>query len=208
MENFSLKSQLLNILSKYVPAGTAELLVAWIIEHKVILKITPRRRSILGNYYHPNKHRGHVITVNGDMNPYAFFVTLVHELAHMECWIKNRNKVQPHGGEWKVEFRNLMHHFLRNGMLPDDIEQALQSYLQNPAAASCSDDGLVRTLKRYDKQPVLTIEELPHESIFKFGDKTFKKGQRLRKRYKCVEVGTRRIYLFSPVAEVTTGLSD
>ena len=194
---------MLPVLSKYVPNGTAELLVAWIIEHKVILKITPPRKSILGNYYHPNKRRGHVITVNGDLNSYAFFVTLVHELAHMEAWLKHQNKVAPHGGEWKVEFRNLMHHFLRNGFLPDDVEHALQSYLQNPAAASCTDDGLSRALKRYDKKQALTVEDLPHDAVFKHGERTFKKGPQLRKRFKCVEVGTRRIYLFSPVAEVS-----
>jgi SprT protein len=30
----------------------------------------------------------------------------------------------------------------------------------------------------------------------------FRKEEKLRKRYKCIEVSTRRVYLFSPVAEV------
>ena len=202
MNNVLLKSRLLNVLAKYVPQGTAPLLVDWIVEHKVILKITPPRKSILGNYYHPNKTRGHIITVNGDLNPYAFFVTLVHELAHMECWIKNRNNVSPHGSEWKSEFRVLMHHFLHNDSLPTDIEKSLQSYLHNPAAASCSDEQLVRTLKRYDQKQNALVEDLPADALFRFGDKTFKKGPQMRKRFKCVEVATRKVYLFSPVAEV------
>lgn len=203
MDNATVKSKLLPILSRYVPDGTAQLLVDWMVEHKVILKITPPRKSILGNYYHPTKSRGHIITVNGDLNRYAFFVTLVHELAHMEAWLKHQNKVPPHGNEWKLEFKQLMHHFLRNGFLPDDIERSLQSYLHNPAAASCTDDDLSRTLKRYNAKQAVTIEELPHEALFKHNDRTFKKGPQLRKRFKCVEVSTRRIYLFSPVAEVS-----
>ena len=202
MNNVLLKSRLLDVLAKYVPPGTAPLLVDWIVEHKVILKITPPRKSILGNYYHPNRTRGHVITVNGDLNPYAFFVTLVHELAHMECWIKNQNKVAPHGGEWKSEFRVLMHHFLHNDSLPADIEKSLQAYLHNPAATSCSDQQLVRTLKRYDKKQNALVEDLPVDALFKFGDRTFKKGPQMRKRFKCVEVATKKVYLFSPVAEV------
>jgi len=203
LDNAAVKNQLLPVLSKYVPTGTAELLVEWIVEHKVVLKITPPRKSILGNYYHPNKRRGHVITVNGNLNAYAFFVTLVHELAHMEAWLKHQNKVAPHGGEWKAEFRTLMHRFLRNGVLPDHIERSLESYLHNPAAASCSDEGLTRTLKRYDKTQALTVEQLPHEALFQHNNRTFKKGPQLRKRFRCVEVATRRVYLFSPVAEVS-----
>ena len=30
----------------------------------------------------------------------------------------------------------------------------------------------------------------------------FKKGEKLRKRYRCEEVGTKKVYLFSPVFEV------
>lgn len=174
----------------------------WIVEHKVLLKITPPRKSILGNYYHPNKNRGHVITVNGDLNLYAFFVTLVHELAHMEAWLKHRNRVPPHGDEWKNEFRQLMLHFLRSGFLPDDIERALQAYLHNPAAASCTDENLSRALKRYNATQAFTVDQMPENALFLYGNRLFRKGPRLRKRFKCVDVNTRRMYLFSPLAEV------
>ena len=39
--------------------------------------------------------------------------------------------------------------------------------------------------------------------MFKLKDgRIFRKEEKLRKRYKCVEVSSRRVYLFSPVAEV------
>jgi hypothetical protein len=47
------------------------------------------------------------------------------------------------------------------------------------------------------------VEELPALSLFKTRDgRVFQKGERLRKRFKCVEVATKRLYLFSPVYEV------
>jgi hypothetical protein len=48
------------------------------------------------------------------------------------------------------------------------------------------------------------VEELPHDALFKTGDgKVFKKGVQARTRFKCVEVATGKLYLFSPVYEVT-----
>jgi len=39
--------------------------------------------------------------------------------------------------------------------------------------------------------------------LFKIKDgRIFRKHERLRKRYKCIEVSSKRVYLFSPVAEV------
>ncbi|MCW3106689.1 MAG: hypothetical protein JWQ09_1195, partial [Segetibacter sp.] len=39
--------------------------------------------------------------------------------------------------------------------------------------------------------------------LFKMKDgRVFKKGEKLRKRYRCEEVGTKKVYLFSPVFEV------
>jgi len=40
-------------------------------------------------------------------------------------------------------------------------------------------------------------------AVFKLKDgRVFRKDEKLRKRFKCTEVKTKRIYLFSPVAEV------
>ena len=41
------------------------------------------------------------------------------------------------------------------------------------------------------------------KALFKLKNgRVFRKDEKLRKRYKCTEVKTKRIYLFSPVAEV------
>jgi hypothetical protein len=49
----------------------------------------------------------------------------------------------------------------------------------------------------------MLIEEIPVNSLFKLKDgRVFKKGDKLRKRYRCQEVESTRVYLFSPVYEV------
>jgi hypothetical protein len=47
------------------------------------------------------------------------------------------------------------------------------------------------------------VEEIPLNNFFMLKDgRIFQKGAKLRKRYKCKEVSTGRLYLFSPVYEV------
>jgi len=72
-------------------------------------------------------------------------------------------------------------------------------------ASSCSDLNLYRSLRKYDANhaTATTVEKLPFKAVFKLKDgRVFRKDELLRKRFRCVEVSTQRVYLFSPVAEV------
>ncbi len=73
----------------------------------------------------------------------------------------------------------------------------------NSAAYHCDDPQLVKVLNKYNKKTALHIQDLESNALFAWNDeKIFKKGEKLRKRYKCYEVKSNRIYLFSPMAEV------
>jgi SprT protein len=77
--------------------------------------------------------------------------------------------------------------------------------LHNPAASSCAEEGLLKALRNYDEKRNghQLIEELPSHSLFRIKDgRVFQKGDKLRKRFKCKEVATGKLYLFSPVYEV------
>ena len=88
-------------------------------------------------------------------------------------------------------------------IFPNDISLALTNYLENPAASSCGDLPLTKTLARYNKRPVLHLEDLPEGLEFIAHDgRKYLKGKRLRKRYTCVNVQSKQVYLFSPIAEV------
>ena len=149
----------------------------------------------------------HTITINHNLNEYSFFVTLIHEIAHLKTFNQYRNSVSPHGAEWKFSFKLLMNPFLTTENLPLDVLYALRKYMSNPAASSCSDLTLMRTLKLYDQKsetnPCILLEHLPQGTHFLYdGSRIFEKGDKLRKRFRCREISSGNIYLFSPLAEV------
>lgn len=196
-----------DILKKYIPEFAVPQIAIWIIEFDFKLKITKERSTKLGDYTSPRDGLNHTITINHNLNQYSFFITLVHEIAHLHTFNKHSNTVAPHGQEWKESFRVLMTPFLSTDNLPIDVLYALRKYLQNPAAASCSDDTLMRTLKLYDTNDtnghLILLEHLPYRTHFLYnGSRIFEKGEKLRKRYRCKEISSGAVYLFSPLAEV------
>ena len=193
------------ILETYLPAKAAPLISRWIDYFVCEFKVSRNRNSKFGDYRHPFGGQGHRISVNYDLNPYAFLVTTVHEFAHLHTWNEHKHKVKPHGTEWKANFKRMMQPFFEMDVFPPEVKHAIISYLNNPAASSCSDLNLYRSLRQYDapKPDHLTVEKLPAHALFKIKDgRVFRKHERLRKRYKCIEVSSKRVYLFSPVAEV------
>ena len=57
--------------------------------------------------------------------------------------------------------------------------------IQNPAASSCADEALFRTLRNYDETQTnhVFVESIPSGSLFKTHDgKIFRKGEKIRKR--------------------------
>lgn len=195
----------LQILSGYLPEGTFDKVLRYIVKFKVELTITRKRNSVLGDYRLPYGAYGHRITINGDLNRYAFLLTLLHELAHLVAYVDYGTRIAPHGQEWKNTFRRILTGFTDKGFLPDDIEQAIKKYMRDPAARSCVDEDLIRVLKKHDP-PVnghCFVEDLEEGEWFKAIDsRIYSRGKKIRKRYECTDVRNRKKYLFSPVYEV------
>jgi SprT protein len=192
-------------LQNYLPAGTYDATVEYLQRYNVHLTIARERKSILGDYRHRTHHHNHRISVNGNLNKYSFLITLLHEMAHLLTFEQYGNRVQAHGKEWKMVYGKLLEKFINNHLFPADIENELLRSLKNPAASSCAEDGLIRVLRKYDdkKSKVKLIEELREKELFTIENgRVFQKGERIRKRYKCTEVKTGKVYLFSPVYEV------
>lgn len=195
----------LHFLQNYLPSGTATAVTAYLHQYKIHLTITKERASILGDYRHRTQEANHRISINSNLNKFSFLITLLHELAHLLTFEHYGNKVMAHGKEWKALYGKLLQEFLLHKVFPPDIEKELLRSFKDPAASSCAEDGLLRVLRNYDpkKNGHRLVEELPANAIFRLKDgRVFQKGEKLRKRFKCVEVKTGKLYLFSPVYEV------
>jgi predicted SprT family Zn-dependent metalloprotease len=195
----------LSQLNSFLPPNTYHAVEEYLRVYKIHLTVTQHRKSILGDYRHRTHFYNHRISINGSLNKYSFLITLLHEIAHLLTFEKYSNKVLAHGTEWKTLYASLLKQFMGNKIFPVDIERELLTSLKNPAASSCAEDDLVRVLRKYDMNTngFKLVEEIPLHSLFRLDDgKIFKKGEKQRKRFKCTEVRTGRIYLFSPVYEV------
>lgn len=193
-----------SILHKYIPEKAVPMISEWIYKFDFKLRIKKSRSSKYGDYRPPIKGENHLITINYDMNKYAFLITLVHEIAHLSTFNKHKDNVKPHGEEWKLHYKMLMQQFLVPDIFPVDVITALRKYMNNPAASSCSDTNLLRILKKYDpSKGTVLLEDIPVGATFSYNDnRYFIKGPQSRKRIKCKEVATNAVYLFNPVTEV------
>ena len=195
----------ISTLQDFLPPNTYEGVLAYLQQYHVHLTVARERKSILGDYRHRIHDKNHRISVNGNLNKYAFLITLLHELAHLLTFEKFGNRVMAHGREWKHIFSQLLATFIQKDVFPPDIKSTLLQSLHDPAASSCSDEALLRTLKNYDEQQtnMVFVESIKDGALFKTHDgKIFRKGEKIRKRYRCEELKTKKIYLFSPVYEV------
>jgi hypothetical protein len=195
----------LHHLSSYLPEGTYEQVAHYLVEFKVHLTITRERTTKLGDYRNKYLNKNHRISVNGNLNKYSFLITLLHELAHLVAHEKYGNKIQAHGMEWKKEYGIILAKFITRKMFPADIEAELLKTLRDPAASSCAEAPLLRVLRRYDphKPGIFLLEDLPSESWFRVKNgNIYSKGNKVRTRFLCKDLTTKRLFLFSPVAEV------
>jgi len=191
------KEQLIPVLQKYLPSGSEHYAADLMSHHKIQLRIKNPRLTKLGDYRPPTNESSHRISINRDLNPFAFLITFMHEVAHLVNFEKSGPRVPPHGIEWKREFQVVSTPIIQQNLLPNDVHSALNRYLKNPKASSCTDANLVRTLRNYDaSQEQMLVEEIPSNEIFETQDgRRFMKLEKMRTRFRCQELKTGKIYL-------------
>lgn len=193
------------ILLKYLPEPLVEPALQIIREKGIHLRISRERRTKLGDYRPPGKLPYHRISVNHNLNPYAFFLTFIHEVAHLVTYEKHGSLRQPHGKEWKNNFRDLMGPFFGKEIFPDDLEKAMKNHMKNIKASGQVDLKLARVLKKYDhSHPELLLEELELGTVFLVQEKRkFKVLEKRRTRYKCLDLNNNRLYLIHALTPVS-----
>lgn len=188
-----------------VPENSLPILKSWFNNYTFQLVVSKIRHTKLGDYRAKRGVFPHRISVNQNLNQYAFLITLTHEFAHLLVFEKYKNKVAPHGLEWKNQFAELLLVLLEHKVFPADLEEILYLHAKNPAASSVRDMKLTQQLKKYDTEttPATHLAELAEGTLFALKNKRiFTKGEKRRTRFLCQEKSTKKQYLIHGAAEV------
>lgn len=191
------------MLKKHLPESSLAYCLRLWHEQPFSFTISRTRSSCFGNYIFRNGQ--HKITVNHDLNIYAFLVTYIHEIAHQRAWLnKGRKKIEPHGKEWKKAFQNLMTPILNSNVFPENLLVPLAQYMQNPAASSVSFAPLSEALRSFDKNADTgtPLSEVIDNQWFEFRGNIFQKLEKRRTRILCLEKKSKRKYTILATARV------
>jgi len=194
-ENWPLKS--------YLPATANDYCFGLWQTYRFEIKITRPRKTKLGDYRYRPDRRSHVITVNNNLNPFAFLMVYLHEVAHCITCIDFGPRVRPHGTQWQRQMKHLITPLLGEKVFPEDLEVAVLEYLKAPAATTCTTVSLTHALRKYDPPTSLVpLDELPSGAEFSFNSKKYRKVNLRRTRVTCEDLSTSRTWLIPKLALV------
>ncbi len=190
-------------LLSYIPEASFFRVQELLDHDHLTVKISKSRVTKHGDY-RPLPDGKHQITINSNLNRYRFLITLVHEIAHYEAYMKFGRRIKPHGREWKLTFQRLMLPFLNPEVFPNELLPILAKHFKNPRASSDTDHKLALELKRFDPPNGLHyVHEVQVGDIFRlYNGREFRRGDKRVKRIECIEIKTGKLYLFNPNAEV------
>ena len=193
----------ISAVDNFAPTASLPLLSKYLTDWEVNLVVTRKRITKHGDFRALPKGM-HQITVNEMPNPFRFLITTVHEIAHLVTYKDFGLGVKPHGKEWKHTYKKIMMPFLTAEIFPVELLKVLQLHFRNPKASSDTDSQLALALNKFDPENEKNyIFELEKGSVFEIHNgRRFIRGERRTKRYECKELQGRRLYLFSPHAQV------
>ena len=192
----------MNDIFSFIPNEVNDYVKSLIEGQDLVIRTVPKRRTKHGDYRKFNNK--HVITINQIDNKYRFLLILIHELAHFNVY-KKHIITNPHGTIWKNEFKKLLQPILDKNIFPHFLQILIKSHMKNPKSSFSYDSPLEMELNKYDNdnENYTYLEDIEIGNIFRYNnDKLYKKIEKRRKRYLCVENDTGRKYLFLPHAKV------
>lgn len=192
----------LEYLETHLPKDKAKKMLAYLDVHSCALRITRPRKTKRGDFRQNGPHLS--ISVNHDTNSFRFLFTFVHEIAHLKTFLQYKNKVQPHGSEWKINFRELFAFF----GVDEEFEKEPQIYavaqkeLLNPKACSGVNIDVERAFSLYDEQVGVHLEEVPLGDLFIFKSHKYQKLEDRRSRVLCLNLANNRKYTINKAVVV------
>ena len=193
----------MSAFATYLPVNARSQCLDLVHNQPVTIRVVSPRRTKHGDFRKFPDGRFQ-ITLNKMENPYRFLITFIHEWAHWLVTQTQPYRTQPHGALWKQTFKEQMLPFLQEQMFPNEVLGLLAKHLKNPKSTLDADLPLALALKRYDPANDKSfIFELETGTRFRAENgKIYELGQLRRTRYACVELATKRTYLFAAHSEV------
>ena len=98
---------------------------------------------------------------------------------------------------------------LEKNIFPSNLQTLLNAHMKNPKSSFSYDSPLEMELNKYDNdndndnENYTYLDDIEIGNLFRYNnDKLYKKIEKRRKRYLCIENDTGRKYLFLPHAKV------
>ncbi len=202
-------AKLENMLRKHMPEPAVVYCVSLWDRNPFHFTITGKRSTKQGDYRYDPKTRTHRISVNGDLNAYAFLITYIHEYAHLTIRRQYEGRVLPHGEEWRCAFRKLMLPVLNDRVFPDDILRPLSRHIRRPTASTHTDRELLTALRKYDDHgDLVPLDDLSEGVKFILGGRVYEKNVPRRTRVMCTHILSGKKYLVPKIALVTVCRDD
>lgn len=186
----------------YVPESSYELVNSWFEDPRLRFRLSRSRGTKLGDFRFDQRKPYSVVSVNSDLNPYAFLLTLTHEYAHFLVHSEYKGKVKAHGIEWKKSFGDLLRKLVELDAFPRELEMTILNHARKPKASSSSDPQLYLALKQYDSRTKSHLLDLELGEIFVFKKRRFRSLEKRRSRYLCLDLSNQRKYLIPGTAEI------
>jgi hypothetical protein len=190
----------MDVFDQFLPASAAAYGRHLWQQHQFQFRVSKPRRTRLGDFKAMPGGSLH-ISVNADLNPYAFLLTYVHEVAHAAVHrqtqaAKRRTRPKPHGPQWQLAFQQLMQPLLTEAVYPPAILEPLRDYMRQPLATSYAHPALMSALRQADNKPTghVLLTDVPEGQAFRFAKKTFVRGTFRRTRIVCKEVESGKSY--------------
>ena len=200
-------SELLRLFTRHLPENAIPYCLQLWEETPFHFFVKKPRNTKLGDFRYRRDESIQTITLNLDLNPYQFLLTLIHEIAHLRAFAQHGTAHAPHGPEWKAKFKQLLDPLLNESTFPRDILVPLKLHIRNPSASSARDLFLMKEMSKYDvrstKGETLFLADLAPQTYFELAGRKFKKGETRRTRILCEELGTGKKYLISRLARVS-----
>ena len=198
------KRDYIEFLAIYLPVKSVDYVYNKIIEHNINFKVSRPRNTKLGDYMAPTRSSSHKISVNSNLNKYAFLITFLHELAHLETWNLYKNRVDAHGKEWVEIFKHIILDVDNLDVFPEDISEYLNDkMIVTKGFAGNYKSKLNNILSNYNDEKDLTLSEIGvgYRITLKNG-RQFDVLEKLRTRYKCKDLSNRKLYIVSSNAQI------